>query len=40
MDDDDDLIVGEGRKNGVVRPVAFPSKLNPNEYLNENMLRV
>ena len=32
VDDDDDLIVGEGRKNGVVRPVAFPSKLNPNEY--------
>ena len=38
VDDDDDLIVGEGRKNGVVRPVAFPSKLNPNEYLNSEGL--
>ena len=34
VDDDDDLIVGEGRNNGVVRPVAFPAKLNLNKYLD------
>ena len=37
-DDDDDLIVGDGRNNGAIRPVAFPNKLPTNEYLDANGL--
>lgn len=33
-DGEGDLIVGEGKENGAVRPVSFPSKLSPNEYLS------